>query len=236
MQSRLRHSLTCDHHAAMRFASDRASVRALSRAASSCATSSIEHVAQVADDRHVDLDALADRRRVDVDVDDLARVLREVLRVADHAIVEARADREQHVAVLHRQVRFVGAVHARHADVLRVAGREAAEPHQRRRARRAEPLDELAQLARRVREDHAAAGIDHRAFGREQQLHRLLDLAEMALLRRLVRAHLDRHRVVERRAVHRDVLRDVDEHRTGTARARDVERLLDRQREVARRP
>ena len=45
----------------------------------------------------------------------------EVLRVADHAVVEARADGEQHVAVLHRHVRFVGAVHAEHAEEL--AGR-----------------------------------------------------------------------------------------------------------------
>src|SRR2546429_2092403 len=46
------------------------------------------------------LDPLGDRRRIDVDVDDPARVLREVRRVADDAVVEARADREQHVAVL----------------------------------------------------------------------------------------------------------------------------------------
>ena len=91
----------------------------------------IQHVGDVADDRHVDLDALGDRRRVDVDVDDLARVLREVRRVADHAVVEARADREQHVAVLHRHVGFVGAVHAEHAEELRVGRRVGAQAHQR---------------------------------------------------------------------------------------------------------
>ena len=50
----------------------------------------------------------------------------EVLRVADHAVVEARADGEQHVAVLHRHVGFVGAVHAQHAEELRVARRDSA--------------------------------------------------------------------------------------------------------------
>jgi len=49
----------------------------------------------MADDRHVDLDALGDRRRVDVDVDDLARVCAKCAGFADHAVVEARADREQ---------------------------------------------------------------------------------------------------------------------------------------------
>ena len=54
----------------------------------------VEHVGDVAHDRHVDLHALADRRRVDVDVDDLAVAAEEVRRVADHAVVEARADRD----------------------------------------------------------------------------------------------------------------------------------------------
>ena len=73
----------------------------------------VEHVGDVADDRHVDLHALADRRRIDVDVDDLAVGAEEVLRIADHAVVEARADGEQHVAVLHRHVGLERAVHAR---------------------------------------------------------------------------------------------------------------------------
>ena len=64
---------------------------------------------------------------IDVDVDDLARHLAEMLRVADHAVVETRADGQQHVAVLHRHVGFVGAVHAEHAEELRVGGRIAAQ-------------------------------------------------------------------------------------------------------------
>ena len=49
---------------------------------------------------------------------------REVLGVADHAVVEARAHGQQHVAVLHRVVGFDGAVHAQHAQELAVAGRD----------------------------------------------------------------------------------------------------------------
>ena len=133
-----------------------------------------QHVAHVADDRHVDLHALGDRRRVDVDVDDLAVGAVEMRRIADDAIVEARADGEQHVAVLHRHVRLVGAVHAEHAGELRVGAREAAEPHQRVRARKAEQAHEPRERVRRVVEDDAAARVDHRPLRLEQQLHGLL--------------------------------------------------------------
>ena len=153
--------------------------------------------------------------------------------IADHPVVEAGADGEQHVAVLHRHVRLVGAVHAQHAEELRVARRVAAEAHQRVRAREAEQVDERAQLGRRVAEDHPAAGVDVRPLGGEQQLHRLADLPAVALLHRVVRAHLDARRIVVRRARHRDILRDVDHDRPGPAGAGDVEGLLDRHREVA---
>ncbi len=79
----------------------------------------------------------------------------------------------------------------------------------------------------------AAAGVDVRALGGEQQLRGLADLAAVALLHRVVRAHLDARRVVERRARHRHVLRNVDHHRPRPAGAGDVERLLDRRRQLA---
>jgi hypothetical protein len=77
-----------------------------------------QHLLHVADDRDVDLHPLGDAGRVDVDVDDLAFVLGEVLGVADHAVVEPRADGQQHVAVLHRVVGLERAVHAQHAQEL----------------------------------------------------------------------------------------------------------------------
>ncbi len=191
-----------------------------------------EALAHVADDRHVDLHPLGDRRRVDVDVDDLARVLGEVLRVADHPVVEARADREQHVAVLHCHVRLIGAVHARHADEALAARPVRTQPHQRVRAREAEQVDQRVQLGRGVGEDHAAAGVDHRTLGGEQQLQRLADLALMPLHHRVVRAHRHRLRVFEAVLRLGDVLGDVDQHRARTAGGRDDEGLLHRRREV----
>ena len=180
----------------------------------------VEHVGDVAHDRHVDLHALADRRRVDVDVDDLAVVAEEVLRVADHAVVEARADGDQHVAVLHRHVRLVRAVHAEHAGELRIGAGKSAQPHQRVRARKAQQAHEARQLRRGVVQDHAAARVDHRPLRLEQQLHRLLDLPGVALGHRVVRAQRHRLRIRELGRRLRHVLRDVDQHRARAGRSR----------------
>ena len=122
-------------------------------------------------------------------MDDLARFLVEMLRVADHAVVETRADGQQHIAVLHRHVGFIGAVHAEHADELRVGGGIAAQAHQGVGAGKAEQPRQFGQLLRRIGQDHAAAGIDHRPLGFQQQLHRLLDLPAVALDHRVVGAH-----------------------------------------------
>ncbi len=173
----------------------------------------VEHVGDVADDRHVDLDPLGDRRRIDVDVDDLAVGAEEMRRIADHAIVEARADRDQHVAVLHRHVRLDGAVHAEHAGELRVGPGKSAEAHQRVGAREAEEAHEARQLRRRVVQHDAAAGVDHRLLRVEQELDRLLDLPGMSLGDRVVRAQRDGLRIAPLGLRLRHVLRDVDQHR-----------------------
>ena len=104
--------------------------------------------ATVADDRHVDLDVLVDRGGIDVDVD-LVRARRERIEPAGDAVVEARADADHHVAIVHREVGFVGAVHAEHAEPLRIGRREGAEPHQRRGDGKAGEPDQLAQQLRR---------------------------------------------------------------------------------------
>jgi hypothetical protein len=109
-----------------------------------------QHVLDVADDGNVHLDALGDRRWVDIDVDDLARVGGKVLRVADHAVVETGADGDQHVAVLHRHVGFIGPVHARHADEFVVAGAVGAQAHQGVGDGEAELIDQLVQFRRRM--------------------------------------------------------------------------------------
>ncbi len=104
-----------------------------------------------------------------------------MLRIADHAVVEARADRDQHVAVLHGHVGFVRAVHAEHAEEFLVARAVAAQTHQRIGDGIAEQVGELVQLTRCIREDDAAAGVDVRTLRRQQQLHGLADLAASGL-------------------------------------------------------
>ena len=79
------------------------------------------------------------------------RAGRERRKLAGDAVVEARADRDQHVALVHRPVRPLGAVHARPAEVELVRLRERALRHQRRHDRQLPQLGELAQLRRRPR-------------------------------------------------------------------------------------
>ena len=95
----------------------------------------------------------------------------------------------------------------------------AAQAHQRVGAREAEQVDQLRQLGRRVAEDHAAAGVDHRAAWPPAAAARaFLIWPRVALAHRVVRAHRDRRRDSRTRACAlRDVLRDVD-HAPGPGR------------------
>ena len=63
-------------------------------------------------------DVLRDLGRVDVDVDELG-VRRELGELAGDAVVEAGADRDDQVGLVHRVVGGAGAVHAEHAEPVR---------------------------------------------------------------------------------------------------------------------
>ncbi len=65
-----------------------------------------------------------------------------------HTVVEAGAQGDDQVGLVHRQIGFIGAVHPQHAQPLVGRGREGAEAHQRRCNRRARHIGELAQQAR----------------------------------------------------------------------------------------
>jgi hypothetical protein len=116
---------------------------------------------------------------------------REVRRVADHAVVETRADGDQHVAVLHRHVGFVRAVHAEHAEELRVERGIGAQAHQRVGDRVTEQVGQLAQLTRRIAQDDAAAGVDVRTLGRAAAARPCGSGPNGPSCHRVVRAHLD---------------------------------------------
>jgi len=61
-------------------------------------------------------------------MEDLLRVGREGVEPAGHPVVEARAHSDHQVAIVHRHVRLVHAVHADHAEEMRIARRQGAEP------------------------------------------------------------------------------------------------------------
>ena len=89
----------------------------------------LDHRAHVAHDRHVGVADLAELGGIDVDVDDLG-VGRERRDLAGDAVVEAGAERDQQIGLLHRGDRGVVAVHARHAEAQRVLVGQRAPAHQ----------------------------------------------------------------------------------------------------------
>ncbi len=136
-------------------------------------------------------------------------------------------------ALLHRPVRGLGAVHAGQAQAQRVRVGEDALGHQRRHDRHLQRLGDPDQLGRvDVRGDRAAADVEHRPLGGEHRLGRGDDLLGVAVPRRLVAGDVGLARIGEVEARQLHVLRHVDQHRAGAARAGDVERLLEHLRQV----
>ncbi len=191
-----------------------------------------EHRPCVTHDRDLHGDVLADRGRIDVDVDYLG-VRTELGNVARDAVVEARSDGEQHVAIVHGHVGLVGAVHAQHADEQRVCRGESAKRHERIGARIPEQAHELRELGLRATHDHTAAYIDHRPLRLQQQIGGTPDLFRMALASRRVGTHLERLGIQILHLLRGDVLGNVDDHRARPSRGGDVEGFLHRRREVA---
>jgi hypothetical protein len=86
----------------------------------------LENVAQIPDQRNIDLDVLVDLRWIDFNVN-LFRLERISRRGAGHTIVESHAAGNQQVRFLNGVVDPRLAVHAHHAHVERVRGREGAQ-------------------------------------------------------------------------------------------------------------
>ncbi len=194
-----------------------------------------DDVLGVADDRHVGAADLALLGRVDVDVDHLG-LLREGVDLAGDAVVEAGAERDQQIALLHRRDRRCVAVHARHAQTERVVVGERAASHQRGHDVAVEQLRELAQRLGRACFEDAAAGVDDRALRFEDETCGLLDHPWVALGVRPVPGERIEHVLiagpVPRHLVLQHVLRDIDQCGAGAAGGGDVERLANRHRDV----
>ena len=100
-------------------------------------------MADVADNRDIGLDHLVDRRGVNINVR-LGRFRAEGVDAPGEPVIEPRADIDQEIAIMHRHIGLIEAVHAKHAQPVLTRSRITAEPHQRRGDRKARGLDQLA--------------------------------------------------------------------------------------------
>ncbi|MPM41825.1 hypothetical protein SDC9_88485 [bioreactor metagenome] len=185
----------------------------------------------IADDRDVGHPVLGDLGRVDVGVDDLGP-RGERVQPAGDPVVEAGAERDQQVGLLQGPHRGHRAVHAGHAEVERMRVGERATGHQRGDHRDTGELDQLGQLSGGVRLDHPTPDVEHRAAGLGDQPGGLLDLAVVRPGDRVVAGQVHLLGPAERGRGLQGVLGDVHQHRARTTGLGDVERLLDRQRDV----
>ncbi len=186
-----------------------------------------QHIADIANDRDVRLDHLVDRRGIDIDMR-LGAAGAERVQPPGDPVVEPRADIDHQVAIMHRHVGLVKAVHPQHAQPVRPAGGIGAKPHQRRGHGNARRRDQLAQKAARLgtRIDHAAPGIEDRALGLLDGRDQIGDALDIALDLRLVvmRAGPRRRDIFGAGELH--VLGDVHQHRPRAPRGGDVKRLM----------
>ena len=146
----------------------------------------------IAHDGEIDLDVLVDRGGIDVDMD-LLRMRRESIEATGDAVVEAGANSDDEIAVMHCIVGFIGAVHAQHAEPVLARRRIGAKPHQRRGDGEVRQADELAQQRRgnRPRIDDAATRVEHRLLSGRHHRDGFADLVEITLHLRPIGLVLD---------------------------------------------
>ena len=125
----------------------------------------------VTDDRQGDGDVLADRGWIDVDMDELGADA-EFFKVAGDPVVEAGADGNDQIGLIHGHVRRVGAVHAQHAEPQVVAAGKAAQPHQGVGDRRGGEFAEFVQFSRRLGVNDATTRVDNRPLPRRPAFQR----------------------------------------------------------------
>ena len=194
-----------------------------------------QHAGAIADDRHVYGHDLVDRGAVDIDVD-LDRIRRKRIQPPGHPIIETRADADHDIGLVHRQIGFVGAVHAQHSQPVGMICRKTAQSHQRRGDGRAGQRLELAQQATRARPgvDDAAAGVENRRLCRCDQGNRPGNVVSRAIDLRIIANGPLRRAVGHDRAGDLNVLGNIDQHRAGATGGGNLESLIDGRGEVCR--
>ena len=129
----------------------------------------VQHGGHIAHNRHVGLTILADFRRIDIDVD-YAGGGGESIQLAGHAIIETGANSHEQIGALHRTGGGDGAMHAQHAEVLRVGVRDDAARGQGGDHGGAGQIGQSLDLSAGVGTGRAAAHVQHRAVGLGEQL------------------------------------------------------------------
>ncbi len=190
-----------------------------------------QHALHIAHNGHLRSADLADFGGVDVHMDYFG-VRREGCQAAGHAIVEAHAEGDQHVARSHRHIGGVAAVHARHADEIRMPRRQGAQPHEGVDRGDVGQFHQFAQLRGGAGGDDAPARINQRPLGFLDHLRGAADLAGVAFGEDLVPRQMNRrHRLIMTLAGEH-ILRDIHQHRTGPSAGGDIKCLVDGLRQV----
>jgi len=160
---------------------------------------------------------------------DFLRVTGELIGLAGHPVVEARADADEQIRLGHRVVGVLKPVHPEHPEAERVAFRKPAQSQQARRHGDARRPRQLSQLLGGAGMDHPRAGVDHRPLGVRDYLRGSVDrlLLQFRDGLRAVAADARLLGVDELRFIDRRVHRQVDDHRPRAARPGDIKRLLD---------
>ena len=151
-----------------------------------------------------------------------------MLYFTSYTIIKTHPDSKQHIAVMHRQIRFIGTMHTQHANKLIVRGRIRTQSHQCIGNWITELTSQLTQLLMRFTHQHTTTGVYHRLFRLCKQFYRFAYLANMPAADRCIGAHGNVGRVFVGNLYVwcSEVLRDIHHHRPGPAGCCHIERLL----------
>src|SRR4029077_6662 len=129
----------------------------------------LEYFTSIADKSGINLYVLVDFGAVDLNVD-LPGALGISAQVAGDTVIKAHADGNEEIGLLNGVVHPRFAVHAHHAEVQRIIGREAADAEERHGDGIIAGADELLKGAHRAGNHDAVAGKNNGAFGGVEHL------------------------------------------------------------------
>src|SRR5579859_2073437 len=192
----------------------------------------LQDLAGVADQRGVHLHVFVDFGTINLDVN-LAGVLGVGAEIAGDAIVKTHADSNEQVGFLDGMIDPCFSVHAHHAEIERIAGREAPDAEQGHGDGKIAGVNELIEYADGAGNHDAVPGEDERTLGGVEQLDGALKFGlivvdALALGGKLRNAGLP----IEIAGSLLGVLGDIDEYGTGASGIGDYKSFADGARDV----